>query len=91
MKIRIHAIIKGRVQGVFFRQNTLGMANKLNITGWCRNLNNGDVEVTAEGQNDNIEKFVEFLRSGSENAVVENLEINEEEFKSEFSSFEIVQ
>lgn len=67
------------------------MANKLNITGWCRNLNNGDVEVTAEGQNDNIEKFVEFLRSGSENAVVENLEINEEEFKSEFSSFEIVQ
>ena len=46
---RLHAIIHGHVQGVYFRQTTQQTAQKLELTGWVRNNADGTVEVIAEG------------------------------------------
>ena len=47
---RIHIFVTGRVQGVFFRQSTRVMAIKNNVNGWIRNLDDGRVEIVAEGE-----------------------------------------
>jgi len=48
-KLRLYAIISGRVQGVFFRVNTRNKAYELGLTGWVKNNYDGDVEVVCEG------------------------------------------
>jgi acylphosphatase len=58
---RIHIIFKGRVQGVGFRYATVEAAEVLKITGWVKNLSNGDVEVVAEQRQDILEDFIERL------------------------------
>ncbi len=56
----LHAIVRGRVQGVFFRGFIVEEATKLGITGYVRNQPSGEeVEVTAEGQKENLEKLIE--------------------------------
>ena len=54
---RIHVIISGRVQGVFFRYNTNKVANKLGLKGFVRNLSDGCVEVVAEGSEDKLKEL----------------------------------
>lgn len=70
---RIHALVSGKVQGVFFRDNTFKKAKKENLTGWVRNLKDGKVETEAEGDEINLERFVQFLRKGPINAQVEDV------------------
>jgi len=48
-KVRAHAIISGRVQGVFFRMETKRAADRLGAKGWVRNLKDGSVEAVFEG------------------------------------------
>ena len=55
---RIHIFVTGRVQGVFFRQSTRVMAIKNNVNGWVRNLDDGRVEIIAEGEKQNIDNLV---------------------------------
>ena len=62
--------IKGRVQGVFFRESTRRVAESLNITGHAINLSNGDVEVLAFGEIDALDRLAEYLRDGPTMAVV---------------------
>lgn len=59
-----HYIVKGIVQGVFFRQNTRQAAFKYQVKGNVKNLYNGDVEVYAQGAEENIVHFEEFLNTG---------------------------
>lgn len=89
MQKRIHAFVSGRVQGVNYRFFTRKIANMLGIKGWVRNLPDGRVEIVAEGKEDAIEKFIDFLREGPIAARVDNVDINEEKFKNEFEDFEI--
>lgn len=62
--------IKGRVQGVFFRESTRRVAESLGITGHAINLANGDVEVLACGDPDALDRLAEYLHSGPTMAVV---------------------
>lgn len=87
---RIHLIISGRVQGVWFRHNTSKVANQLGLTGFARNLPNGGVEVIAEGDEDKIKELIEFCKKGPEGAHVSNIEIKYEKPKNEFDTFSIV-
>jgi len=89
MKARAHIYISGRVQGVFFRDHTRTWAKSLNLTGWVMNLDDGRVEVMAEGDKQNIEVLIDKLREGPPLARVENVEINWEEYKGEFDDFKI--
>ncbi len=89
MKKRVHAIVSGRVQGVFFRDFTRRQANRWGINGWVKNLMNGCVEIMAEGEEESLEKFLQEVKKGPPLAVVENIEIEWMEFKGEFSDFRI--
>ena len=81
--------IFGKVHGVFFRQNTLNKANQLGLKGYVKNLDDGSVEIIAEGSEEQIDELVGFFRSNPGEAEVENLVIRYELYKSEFDKFEI--
>ncbi len=84
---RIHIIISGHVQGVFFRNNTKAKARKLGLKGFVRNVPNGDVEVVAEGNEKELNELVGFCRKGPMFSCVANLKIEYEKFKGEFDDF----
>lgn len=89
MNARVHLLISGEVQGVFFRANTRRAANELGVKGWVRNLPNGMVEVVAEGRKPTLDRLIEYCRKGPDGAGVENIEIKWEESKNEFRSFDV--
>lgn len=72
-KIQKQLRISGRVQGVGFRHFTRQNARDLDISGWVRNLQNGEVETLLEGTVSNVEEMVSRLKSGPTAARVENV------------------
>ena len=89
-KQRVRLIVKGKVQGVFFRQALKVMAKKHNLSGWVKNLQNGRVETLLEGEDMDVSTGVEWCHAGPANARVEDIEIKNEKFKGEFSKFEVL-
>jgi acylphosphatase len=67
---QLHAVVHGRVQGVGFRDFTRYRALELGLTGWVRNLADGTVEVTAEGDRATLERLITFLNRGPTSARV---------------------
>lgn len=67
-------LIKGRVQGVFYRNWAVGAARELQLTGWVRNLRSGDVEALVIGEEDAVQSFIERCRSGPPAASVTSVE-----------------
>ena len=87
---RVHLLVTGKVQGVFFRQALKVVAKKNNVLGCVRNLKDGCVEAILEGDNKSINSVIEWTRIGPANSRVDNVEVNNEEFKNEFSMFEVL-
>jgi acylphosphatase len=77
--IRRRAIVHGRVQGVFFRDTTRRMAESRGVAGWVTNRPDGAVEAVFEGEPDTVESMLSFCREGPRGAVVERVEVIEEE------------
>lgn len=69
----VHLHIRGKVQGVFFRQSALARAVELKLSGWVRNLRDGRVEAFAEGPSDRVDAFVAWCRKGPPSAHVEEV------------------
>ena len=86
---RIHIFVTGRVQGVFFRQSTRVMAIKNNVNGWVRNLDDGRVEIVAEGETQNIDDLTNWCKTGPANSRVDEFEFSEEDFTNEFENFQV--
>jgi acylphosphatase len=84
---RVHIVISGNVQGVFFRYNTKRLALSLGLKGFARNLPNGNVEVVAEGTEEAIKELIEFCKKGPTGADVEDIKVEYEEIKKEFDGF----
>lgn len=63
MVVRKHYIFHGRVQGVGFRITVYQRAQQLKLTGWVRNLYNGDVEACFQGEDENIKDLVRYMHS----------------------------
>ena len=61
---RLHLRIEGKVQGVFFRSNTVDCARALGLVGWVRNLNDGSVELVAEGSKRQLEALEKWCHRG---------------------------
>ncbi len=59
-----HYIIKGNVQGVFFRLNTKRKADELGLSGWVRNSVDGSVEAVIQGPGDRVSEMVVALKNG---------------------------
>ncbi len=86
---RVKLTVYGDVQGVFYRSETQNRAECLGLTGYVRNTKDGAVEVVAEGNDNLIEKLIEFCRLGSRAAKVKDVKVEEQEYKGEFTEFEI--
>jgi acylphosphatase len=74
---RIHVIVRGQVQGVFFRRTTVQAAERLGLAGWVKNRSDGCVELEAEGPEEAIEAFLAFCRRGPEHARVDELAVRD--------------
>jgi acylphosphatase len=70
---RLRMIVEGHVQGVGFRFFVDRLAQELNLTGWVRNLENGNVEITAEGEKNILEHFLSLVSEGPTGSTVLNV------------------
>ncbi|MBI3026572.1 acylphosphatase [Candidatus Woesearchaeota archaeon] len=84
----LHITVSGRVQGVFFRANIREKAAELGLKGYTKNLNDGNVEVVAEGNEEKIKELIEFIKKGPGIAKVKDIKIKNKEPEN-FKSFEV--
>jgi acylphosphatase len=72
---RAHVVVRGSVQGVFFRAETRDRARSLGLAGWVRNAPDGTVEAAFEGHDERVELMVEWCRRGPAGARVEDVDV----------------
>jgi len=87
--VRYRITIKGRVQGVFFRENVKQRAEELGLRGWVKNKGIDMVEVIAEGEKIFLDKLYQYCKEGPKGAQILNVEVSKEEPSGEFDSFSI--
>ena len=80
---RKRVVVRGRVQGVFFRDTTRRHAQALGVSGWVRNRDDGAVEAAFEGERAAVDAMLEFVRSGPRGAAVEDVEVLDEPAQGE--------
>ncbi|MDD5340529.1 MAG: acylphosphatase [Candidatus ainarchaeum sp.] len=84
---RIHIIVYGDVQGVFFRAGTVSEAKKLGLKGWVRNNPDGSVEMVAEGDKTALGRLLEWCAHGPAGASVSKVEHRWVDAAGEFADF----
>jgi len=82
MKKSVRIYMTGLVQGVFYRAFVKENAEKLNIKGFVRNLEDGRVEIFLEGNVNEVNKMIELCRKGPRHSQIKNIEIKPERFQS---------
>ncbi len=88
--VSLHAIVRGRVQGVNFRDFVYRRAISLGLTGYVRNLADmRSLEVVAEGQRDRLELLVEHLRGGPRGARVHSVQAQWGEASGQYAQFRV--
>ena len=80
---RARTVIRGRVQGVFFRAETRDRARSLGLSGWVRNAPDGSVEAVFEGDRERIESILDWCRRGPGLAEVDDVDVAWEEPRGE--------
>lgn len=88
---QLHLLVRGRVQGVYFRASTQREARRLGITGWVRNRPDGTVEMLAEGEEQAIRELHGWAERGPTAARVERVETRWRSYLGEFPDFRIVE
>ncbi len=89
MNTRIYVLVSGNVQGVFFRSSAKKRADELNLTGWVKNLEDGRVEAVFEGDQEKVDKMIEWCRKGPNYADVKDVQVISEKYTGEFSDFSV--
>jgi acylphosphatase len=89
MKIRVMVTVKGVVQGVSFRYFTVEKALQNNVTGWVKNLANGDVLGCFEGDDKDVNALIDWCGTGPRLARVEEVIVEPAEFVGEFRDFRV--
>jgi len=89
-KVRVHIYVTGKVQGVFFRQNTKRQAQKRGVCGWVRNLPDGRVEAVFEGEEASVNGVITYCHRGPLFAKVNHVEVSFEDPKSDCLDFRII-
>ena len=90
MEKRLHIIVSGRVQGVWFRASTQAQARQMGLVGQVWNRSDGRVEIIAEGPEEILPQFLKWCAVGPAGARVDNLESDWSASIGEFSGFDIV-
>lgn len=88
MDKRIRVIFNGRVQGVGFRYTARSLAGKHPVTGYVRNLDNGDVELVAEGSEDHLSSFMKDVQRAMSPHILKT-QVVWEPHEGTFKQFEI--
>jgi acylphosphatase len=73
--VRVHARVRGLVQGVFYRASTVDRAAQLGVVGWVRNSADGSVELEAEGPREQVDQLIAWCRRGPPGARVSGVEV----------------
>ena len=89
MKKAVRLYIKGTVQGIFFRQFIKDNAERCDVRGFVRNLEDGRVETFIEGEMENVDKMIDFCKNGPKHSKIEKVEIKEEKLQ-DFKEFKIL-
>lgn len=89
MAVQFEIKITGRVQGVGFRYFVEKKAAELNITGWVKNMPDRSVVVMAQGDEKDMNTFIDYLRIGPTMAKVEDVSKNRMPEPENFSSFQV--
>ena len=85
----VHVLIKGRVQGVYFRASAKDVADEVGVTGWVKNTEEGDVEIMATGTSEQIKKLVDWCKIGPRRAAVTDVSVTEKE-ETFFKNFDVI-
>jgi acylphosphatase len=83
--IRRRVVVSGQVQGVFFRDTCQRRARAYGVTGWVRNCPDGTVEAVFEGESEDVEAMIEWVRKGPPAAQVDRVAVTEEQAVGERS------
>jgi acylphosphatase len=84
-RVRVHAVVTGRVQGVWYRESCRRAAERLGVGGWVRNTPDGRVEIEAEGPRQAVEALLDWARQGPARAEVAALAVDDREPRGETS------
>jgi acylphosphatase len=86
---QLHCVIRGRVQGVFFRASIQREAKRLGLTGWVRNHSDGSVEFLAEGEEQELKDLLGWAQRGPSAARVDRVDSRWRSYSGEFTDFRI--
>ncbi|MCC5825120.1 acylphosphatase [Alkalimonas sp.] len=86
---RWRLLIHGKVQGVFYRASTQQQAQMLGLTGYCQNLEDGLVQVVAEGMPDHLQQLLEWCWQGPAQAEVSAIDVDKDLPTDEWQDFQI--
>jgi acylphosphatase len=86
---RVHLLIRGRVQGVWYRASACERARELGLRGWVRNRSDGQVELEAEGPRETLEALMAWCQKGPPMARVDRVEAEWGSAEGAYSSFEV--
>ena len=89
MAKQVHCVVRGRVQGVFFRASAQREAKRLGLTGWVRNLSDGSVEIVVEGEDEQVRELLQWAQHGPSAARVDRVDTRWRSYTGEFSDFRI--
>lgn len=89
MKKSVRIYISGTVQGVFFRMFIKENAERYNLKGFVRNLEDGKIEVFLEGENDEVDKMIELCKKGPKHSQIKDVQVKPERFQ-DFKVFKIL-
>jgi acylphosphatase len=84
---QVQVVVRGRVQGVFFRASAQREARRLGVTGFARNRPDGTVEIVAEGDEEMLRDFIGWANRGPSAARVDNVEVRWRAFGGEHHDF----
>jgi acylphosphatase len=86
---QLHLVVRGRVQGVYFRASAQREARRLGLGGWVKNRNDGAVEILAEGEEVSIREFFGWAQKGPGAARVSKVDTRWRSFSGDFPDFRI--
>lgn len=89
MKKSVRIYLTGTVQEVFFRMFVKENAERYNVKGFTRNLEDGRIEIFLEGDADNVNKMIELCKKGPKHAQIRKMEIKPERFQ-DFKTFKVL-
>lgn len=90
MKKRVTLKISGKVQGVFFRDSSRAKGQEFNLSGWVKNEPDGTVQITAEGEDQDLNRMIEWCKYGPDHAMVEKVDVKWDKATDEAKDFKVL-